>query len=1532
MSTETFFSHTAKAYLLILTLLFGTTVRSEHRDPEVTDAVDITRATSHGGSVSPGAPISIRLPQSLGETPIDSEVIVVMGPTGRQEGTARIANNGNSIVFTPKHHWRPGSKYSVFLRLRPDQPNHVQSLASYSFVTKTIKATDSPQNPSLKLIANSASSTIEDDEIWTPSRQTYQQSWRANKAVSVHETTPDYQAQTGVTALSGKILLLDGKPLPGATLEIGERETKTDDSGRFLLPDLSPGIHTLYVDGHTAETNGKKFGVFAIRVELEPSRTTTLPQPIWMPRIDQSPVVYLDSPTSTDVVVKNPYVPGMELLIPAGTIIRDRRGRIVTEVSITPVPVDRPPFPLPPGSESVYVTIQPADARLESYLGNSVNPARLAYPNYSKLSPGAPVEFWNYDPTDKGWFVYANGKVTANGRQFMPTNKHGTLYAFAGALGRGPFIGPSSGPTPGGCTDPSVPGLEGRNQPSGGCTCAGDPVDCSTGYFVFKRTDLFLDDIIPIEISRLQTSAESSNFTKTGTQNISYLATFHPRPDSAVLQFQDGTNVRFVRTNSTDPAEYEHKEAPGIPATASIFYKAIARSDPGGWQMVRLKNGTTYRFGSLHELDEIVDRNGNALKIYYNPVEYWITGILSPNGRYVNFKKGAFGVSEAQDNLGRTISYQYLNGNLWKATDPTGAFEEYTYNGNGRIATIKDKRGNLTVSNVYDGNNRVIQQTYADGSVKRFEYTLDATGKRVTQTDVTDSRGTVTRMKFNPSGYLIEKTLALGKAEQQTYTYARDPNTNLLVSATDSLGRVSSYTYDEFGNATSVTALPGTAQATKYSFTYSPQLNKLASFTDPLGRVSTFTYDTRGNLVQAKDPLGNSTTFTTFGATGLPATITNSLGHTTRFAYDGADLVSVTDPLNRTARFFRDGAARVRAAIDPIGNATLHEYDALDRLTRTTDALGGLTSMSYDTQGNLLSVVDPKGGTTKFAYDSKNRVIQKTDPLLKVEQYFYDGEDNVTSYKDRKLQVTNYTYDFLGRLTRAQFADASSISSTFDAANRLNIIVDTMGGTIRRDYDELDRLIQELTPQGRLNYTYDAAGFRTTMTVAGQSVVSYAYDGASRLSKIVQGVRQVGFTYDPADRRTSVTLPNGIVTSYGYDNASQLTSIAYKKGAALVGDLTYAYDLAGRRIRQGGSLSRTSLPSTVTSATYNASNQLVSWAGAALAYDANGNLLKDGTKTFTWSARNQLIAMAGGSSFKYDAFGRRTNKVIGTASTSFLYDGVDTVQELNGSAPRANLLTGLGIDEIFARTDSLGDRQFLTDALGSTLALTDTSGLIQTQYQYEPYGKTAQNGAVSTNAIQHTGRENDGTGLHYFRARYMDPTRHRFIGEDPIGLAGGINTYAYVGGDPVGATDPFGLEVMLCRRPADLPLNSLFGFQHHWIKTNSIEAGLGPARGNVPGDGNSDLPFITDTRLVPHNGRSAIPGSSCRPITQVDETCVNRELADSSSKGRFLLTPLNQCQWVAYEILQKCHVPNTLESEYTRRRKEFSDAKWGGRY
>jgi RHS repeat-associated protein len=337
----------------------------------------------------------------------------------------------------------------------------------------------------------------------------------------------------------------------------------------------------------------------------------------------------------------------------------------------------------------------------------------------------------------------------------------------------------------------------------------------------------------------------------------------------------------------------------------------------------------------------------------------------------------------------------------------------------------------------------------------------------------------------------------------------------------------------------------------------------------------------------------------------------------------------------------------------------------------------------------------------------------------------------------------------------------------------------------------------EGTTHDTVSYAYDAVGRRTSMTVQGQSPVTYIYDDADRLTQIAQGTSAVDIAYDAASRPVSLTLPGGVIAEYDYDAASQLNNVTYQRAGTVLGDLIYAYDAAGNCVRVDGSFARTTIPEAVFALAYDAANQLIQKETTSLSYDANGNLTNDGVRSYVWNARNQLATINGTgvtASFEYDAFGRRTRKTVNGTTTEFLYDGFNIVQEASGGTPTASLLMGLGIDEYFVRTTADGSQILLFNALGSTVALLDSNGVLKTEYAYEPFGATSATGSSTTNPFQYTGRENDASGLYNYRARYYSPALRRFISEDPLGLAGGdINLYAYALSSPTNFTDPLGL-------------------------------------------------------------------------------------------------------------------------------------------
>lgn len=436
-------------------------------------------------------------------------------------------------------------------------------------------------------------------------------------------------------------------------------------------------------------------------------------------------------------------------------------------------------------------------------------------------------------------------------------------------------------------------------------------------------------------------------------------------------------------------------------------------------------------------------------------------------------------------------------------------------------------------------------------------------------------------------------------------------------------------------------------------------------------------------------------------------------------------------------------------------------------------------------------------GTVTHTYDVMDRLVTRADATGAVERFAYDGIGNLVRYTDRKGQSHTFAYDALNRLVEVTYGDGSTARFTYDAVGRLTEAADSIGGTIQNRYDQLGRLIAQTTGAGTVEYTYDQVGRRTSMTVPGQTLVAYTYNARSRLTQVSQGAQIVGLDYDAAGRRSRLRLPHDVSTEYQYDAAGRLTAMIFRNAAGIIGDLTYGYDSAGNRIVAGGSFARTGLPLAAFTGVYDAANRQLIFGDRQLAYDANGSVTSitesSGTTTFTWDARNRLVAMAGPrltASFVYDVFGRRIRKTINGTTTQYVYDGFTVVQEIRDGVT-ANYLAGQVVDEPWIRN---GNELYLADGLGSVIALIDPAGTVATRYIYGPFGTTSQELGASTNPQQYTARENDGTGLYYYRTRYYHPALKRFISEDPIGFVGGDpNFYAYVTNNPLRFTDPLGL-------------------------------------------------------------------------------------------------------------------------------------------
>ena len=1355
--------------------------------PELAGTIPSNGATN----VSTDTMISLRFSQPMQVETLNTNTVVLAGPSGSVSTTVVPAEGGMLAFVNPQSQLALSATYTVTVSGAVGTSGVQMPNATIKFTTGSAGGGGGgPTGPT-----GPGGPGSPGPGVWIPTSD-----WRTHLPASPWQSLPPLRAPSGVTALSGQVLTIDGRPLAGVTLGVGNTRTTTDESGRFLLTHLQSGYAVLLIDGTSANHYGRTYGIFQTGVNLAASRTTVLSFTIWMPLLDTLHAVTIPSPTTSAMVITNPLMPGLELHIPAGTTITDINGKVVRTISITPIPLDRTPFPLPAGVQvPIYFTIQPGGAQLWSGPGKWAW-AQLYYPNPSHFGAGTQFDFWNYDASRFGWYVYGKGSVNPAGSEVVPDPGVG-IWTFSGAMVGSPGEPPTTG-------DPQGNG--------------GDPTDTSTGIFRHSETDLRLADIIPIDFTRTYLSQDPTSrpFGTGFTDNYEIYITNNGAPNYTKLDIvlPDGEKVRYL--NNGDQNDWWLANYVATLTSAPSFYGSVItwnNSNNNGW-LLTLKNGTVYSFpqegGSpaASALTGITDRYGNALTISRDSNGN-ITQITSPHGRWVQFTIDSNNrITQATDDLGRTVTYGYDtcgSGFLCSVTDANGGTTRYSYytsgspppsgyGGMGNMSKIVDPRGNTEITELYDTNGRGTTQTLADGSTFQLAYTLNG---NVVQASITDPNGNLEQKSFDTNGFVTADSYAVGQSYEETTTYTRDNNTELINSKTDPLNRETKYIYDSLGNLLSVTPLFGTQQAVTTSYAYTPAFSELASVTDPLGHIWTLNYDSLGNLTSIIDPLTHQITLG-HNSAGQLTSIADALNDTTQFAYSYyGDLSQVTDPLGNSTKYSTDNAGRLILFSDALGNTAGATYDNLDRITQILDARNGTTSFTYDGNDNLLSVTDANGNQTSYIYDSRNRLTSRADGLRVSESYGWDGNSNLTGHTDRRGKVAAFQYDALNRRQFAGFGQngssyESTISYAWDSGNRLTGASDSIAGTITRIPDLLDRLGSETTPQGSITYQYDNANRRQTMQVAGQQQVVYGWDNANRLTGITQGSSAVGINYDNANRRTSLTLPNGVTVGYGFDNDSRITGLTYSAGGSQLGNLTYGYDADGRVTSKNGTLAAIGLPTSVSGNTFNADNGMTGFGGATLSYDANGNLTSDGTNNYTWDAKNHLTAISGAASasFSYDALGRRASKSIGATTTNFLYDWWNPVQEIQGGAPSANLLTG-HIDEYFARTDSSNNvSTLLTDALGSTIGLVGSAQSMATSYTYQPFGATTASGGANASSYQFTGRENDGNGLYFYRARFYSPTFQRFIAQDPIGFGGGdTNLYAYTHDRPGILIDPLGL-------------------------------------------------------------------------------------------------------------------------------------------
>ncbi|MGW3331091.1 RHS repeat-associated core domain-containing protein [Streptomyces rubiginosohelvolus] len=846
--------------------------------------------------------------------------------------------------------------------------------------------------------------------------------------------------------------------------------------------------------------------------------------------------------------------------------------------------------------------------------------------------------------------------------------------------------------------------------------------------------------------------------------------------DEVVLYDATGAAVRFA------------KESSGALTTPEGYSKDLKKNADGTYTLTDRKSGSKDTYDADGTLTKVTDKNKGAITVTQHDQGGEHKGFKlteTRSGRWVDLVKTYPNQWQAKDHTGRTAVFD-LNaaGDLEKTTDTEGKPTVFGYDSSRRLTKITTPKGRVTVF-TYDDQNRVTSMLRATelggsghtGPTWTYAYSA-ATPSAAGRTTVTDPESHSTKYDHDGDGQVTKVTDALERSRSKKY----DANRN-VEEAADAMG---------VGGAS--------------------------------GNVTKYGWDSRNNPTSSELPTGATASmggYQTIAGSDLPETMTTADDEKTKYTYDTAgNTKSVAvegtgggnqsfdyNPATPTCGGFEGQVCKVTTKMtDAKSVSTTFTYDAQGNLkTVKAPAPLGTTTYTYDALGRPETVKDARGVTIVYTYDHRDRVKKVDSSNYQAVTYEYDSDGNLIQRSDG-TGVIRYAFDPLSRETVRTLQNGSETVLAYTPAGNVDTYKDPAGLT---DYtwNEVNKLAELKDPKDKITkYAYNKNDVRTTTTYPGNTVHEVTPDKSGRPEKIKATspkgtLVDLAYTYARPDGKdggkigTTTDAVSGTKTSYEYDTSGRFSYAAEKKGSTLTSSWQYCYDLAGNLTSQGVDKG---CPRGTTY-TVNDAQQITAKNGSATnwAYDKIGNetaaaSTPESTRTgMKWSDYSQMTSITTGGKTYAGQYGSTDQSERIKLGDTFFHNG-----PLGLSATStAGVDTGFNREPggtLNSMTRGGKNHYYLTDALGSVVALTDEAGTKVNTYAYSPRG--VQRAATTEQVPQpyrFAGGYQDPTGLYHFAARYYDPNIGRFTTPDPSGQE--QNPYLYAAGDPVNKIDPTGL-------------------------------------------------------------------------------------------------------------------------------------------
>lgn len=820
-----------------------------------------------------------------------------------------------------------------------------------------------------------------------------------------------------------------------------------------------------------------------------------------------------------------------------------------------------------------------------------------------------------------------------------------------------------------------------------------------------------------------------------------------------------------------------------------------------------------YAYNEAGDLSAITDALGQATVMEYH--DHLMVKKTDRNGmsfywEYDHLKRcihtwGDGGVLEGR------IAYHPREG-YNKITNAQGHTTIMHYTPDFVVTRITAPMGNATL---FEYTDHMELYRVIDSEANVTGYTYDELGNR-TAVELPD--GSSVRARYDEAGRMLQSVNPAG--DSRTFIYHKD--TGLLHTLTEPDGRIRILRYNKDKLVCKVEDEAENETLISYDEDYNVTAMSL-----PGGGKTTWEYDAWGQCIRKSNAMGEAQHF-----------LRDILGRVTEIRQPD-NVIRLQYNAYKNIIAAEDKQHQVRYTYTPIGNIRMREeqgskvhflYNNDQELTGVVNGNGDTLRIRRNPNGDVISETGFDGITRHYERDSAGKLLKVHRPGNKWTKYEYNANNMVSRVEYSDGTFESFSYDRNGRLLEVSTADnmlrfirntsgavlteiqqEHSVSSLYNADGKRIAIKSSLGADIQLQWNAMDDLIGIRAGDWETEIQYNLLGIETARQLPGAIRSEWTYHpGAAQMqtpdAHTVTGgaavLRSRRYHWEANARLRQIIKGQGEgAVKFGHDETGCLAWAQYEDGH-------YEY----RSPDKGGNIFKTPLRKDRK---YETGGRLLETDKARMVYDEEGNLIRKITEgaiwEYAWYGNGLLkqVTRPDGKTvtFQYDGLGRRTKKIFNHQVTRFVWDGhrllhewtypekeqpqvvIDEYGELKAShpepTPAEQLHTWVWEENTFrvaAKITAGTAWSVITDHLGTPCEAYDSAGQKVWSAELDIDGNIRQlKGSRDFIPFRFPGQYEDvETGLYYNRFRYYAAQEGVYISPDPIGFAGGWNSYAYV--------------------------------------------------------------------------------------------------------------------------------------------------------